>query len=276
MKIPRRYFWLLLVLIIGFSISGYFAYRNLYSTPEVFVEEVVVAPNEEKSLRWESNTPPPVPDGFKPPANCETMPQYTEFRGRLGAIVNTRSEFRRDNEKFAMAIDDFRKTFGFPLPIAVKSSKLDELGVVYANCQQTCKGTVNQVFASRVIGNRYLEVLGVDGKLKKVNLVKADLEVAILDEVNFKGIPFRSWPVPFLDGPFQIKDNIIYYGLDVGGLALEIKTSGEWRVVAKPTDATPLEFINPMDVPGCLSVENCFITKGDKPRKFKSPKACGP
>jgi hypothetical protein len=117
----------------------------------------------------------------------------------------------------------------------VTSEKLKKEGAVYNNCRSTCKGSVHEVFVSQIIGRRLVEVLTGDGTLKRLKLHDAGLEVASVDELNRKGVPFHSWLAPVSDNDWYIKGNDMYYSLDIEGLWLKINMLSRWEVVSKPS-----------------------------------------
>lgn len=271
-----RVFWIFFVLTLVLGASAFLAYEKIKTRPLLLTPDdsaVVVVPNDDDD---KLDPVPSASSNFVPldRKHCQEQTQYQEYKKKLGILVNTRSDFRRNDDKFAAAIDKFRRENGFPLPLGVKSRKLEAAKVVYNNCRRICHGAVNLVFVSRVLRDESVEVLSQSGKLTKVGLVRSDLEMAHFNELNNKGVPFRSWQAPMGDGPWFIKGQDLYTRLDIRGLALKMSTQGQWTIVAEPKDAIELKKVaEPLNVSGCTLEEDCFIAEGVN-RKFKAPKTC--
>jgi hypothetical protein len=212
--------------------------------------------------------------------NCKEQPEYRSMRTLLGTVVNKTLERRQNIKAFAKKIDNFREKSGLPIPLGLSAKNLARMGIVFDNCKTICHGNVNQVFVSRLIRGAEIEVLLKNGDLKTFRLHDSGLEIATIDQLNNRGVPFRSWRAPMSDGPWFIRDATLYYKLDVEGLSLGI-TSGKssWKVVVTPKNLDELKPVEPEKILGCNTHDQCLQTdakSGHGPRYFKAPHVCGP
>lgn len=267
MKI-KRLFWFAGILVIGLGLSAYYS-KKLKETLDPTPVVVVTAPA----------TKPAVVASAQPVAKdnklCEEQVEYKSWRRELGVQVNDHVTRQYKRNAFAMKIDKFRALHGIPLPLWVDAQEASKEKIVFNNCRPSCRGKVHSVFVSRVIDNKSVEVLNQKGKLIQIPLHKAGVEVLTIDELNKKGVPFRSWQVPVDSGPWYLKANNIYVGLDMEGVWLEVSEKGSWKVVLIDKAALKLNAVEPLNVAGCHRDENC-LSDFNKKRFFKVPQACSP
>lgn len=216
---------------------------------------------------------------------CIDQSEYREMHSQLGRLVNQEDLREHHVHEFLKAINEFRSKYGLPLPLGISSNKFESDQVVFNKCKSSCKGKVNQVFVSQLVDGRYLEVLTKDGGLKKLPIHDSGLEVATIDELNGKGVPFRSWNVPITDTDWYVLGNNIYYALDIEGLWLKVDLKSHWDVVTKPEGLKRLVSVEPQfKIEGCTEDDQCLQTEETKEgaggrtgaRHFKAPKACAP
>jgi hypothetical protein len=258
----------------------------------IFYSSKKIRENENSSIIIvdEPGTPPPLkpsPDFDKRApgspvqplkiANCVDQPEYLELRKLLGIEVNKTLEKRQKPEEFAKLIDDFRLKNGIPLPLGIASPGSNHLDIVFDNCKTTCHGKVFQVFVSNLLSQDQIELRSLDGTLKRQSLHASGLQTITIDQLDKKGVPFRSWIAPMSDGPWFILKTKLFLKLDISGLALEI-TAGEsrWRVVSMPREMGELKEVPPLKIPGCNLDEQCLQTGGlsKKVSFFKAPRVC--
>jgi hypothetical protein len=241
-----KFFWLFFVIAIVFGLSSYFSANKL------------------KALR--------TPQSVVSIPGCKVQPDFIQLKSELGKIVNVQELRERNVPQFLRLINDFRLKSGLPLPVLVSTAKLEKEKAVYNNCRSTCQGSVHEVFAVQVEKARNLQVLLADGSLKSLPLHESGLELASIDELNKKGIPFRSWLAPVSEGDWYISGNNLYYRMDIQGLWLKIDTASRWEVVANPPGTSRLNHVDePLSVPGCNLDEDCLESQG---RHFKAPRIC--
>jgi hypothetical protein len=229
--------------------------------------EVAVAP---PPLLPSVTQSPPLPEVKK---ECVMLPSYQEARSELGLIVNERELREKFRKKFAAKLEIQRKQKGLPLSLGVDATVAEKNGIVFNNCKPSCRGLVHQVFVSGIIKNKFVEVLGQDGKLKKLPLHASGLEILTIDELNKKGVPFRSWTVPMNNGPWFLKGKNIYVGLDIDGVWLKVTDKGQWSVVPTEKNVPRLIEVDPLKVLGCVNDDLCLTSLKEK-RNFKAPRAC--
>jgi hypothetical protein len=276
-----KLFWVLAVVAVIFAVSIYISsekIKKLETHNSDKIERVVVldvpTPGPEASP---ADTPVFTPKDSNRGVpmtipGCTVNSLFSKLKKDLGKVVNNRElrELKRDD--FLKEINDFRLQTGLPLPVSVANAKLLLEGAVFNNCRSTCRGSVHEVFVSRIDGTKYIEILQKDETLKKIPLHEAGVEMASIDELNKKGVPFRSWLAPVSDSDWSIKGNFLYFSLDIEGLWLQIDTSSKWEVVMDPGGLTKLESVDePLSVPGCNTDEQCL--KGAS-RHFKAPRIC--
>jgi len=272
-----RVFWILFAVALIFVGSAYFAKKRidvLKSTPDQKVvvidvpspePTVPIAGNSMKSYERDSKVGP------SEIAGCVIQDEFRKMKSDLGKLVNSDID-QHHNPAFPALIDQFRLKNGIPLPVSMGSDKLSKANVVHNNCRSTCNGSVREVFVSQVLKGQLIEVLQSDGTLKKLPLHESGLELASVDELNKKGVPFRSWLAPVSANDWYIKGNDLYYSLDIAGLWLKIDPSSRWEVIDTPEDLTKLKSVEePLKIPGCNNEENCFESGT---RHFKAPRIC--
>lgn len=268
MKLKTFYIWAV-VFAVAISFSAWFAYKNIYQKPDsVNAPTVVVeAPPAEPAV---------VATPFinnNPQMTCDEQPEYKQWRRELARIVNDRHTRQNKKKEFLAKLEKWRKAHGIPVSLGVDSAQAINQQIVFNNCRPSCNGKVHQVFVSQVIQNKTIEVLNKKGKLAKVPLRTSGLEVLTIDELNKKGIPFRSWFMPIDDGSLFIKGNDLYLTLDVEDVWLKVSAKGQWSLSLSDKKAQKLEKVDPLTVPGCVADEGCYVT-ADKKRAFKVPIYC--
>ncbi len=207
--------------------------------------------------------------------NCVANPNFKKYHNELGSIVNDSDLRHHHIPDFIASINEFRRTYGLPVPMNVISKNFDSLDVVYENCRFSCKGAVHQVFISDIIENKMARVLVKDGTLKDIPLHDSGIEATVVDELDKKGVPFRSWKVPATDGPWFVMGSSFYFKLDMENAFLQITKSGNWHVVSAPVGAAKLELVEPAhSIVGCQPDENCYKSLGAGTRHFRAPKLC--
>jgi len=270
-----RLVWVLGFIALLLAVSVYFSKKKIDEKENAPVAKIVI----------DSPSPEPIVDkdpkkntederqrnGPLEIKGCTIQSEFTGMKATLGRIVNSDFDQHR-NAEFSKLVDQFRLKSGLPLPISIGSGKLNRENVVYNNCRSTCNGSVREVFVSQVINGRFIEVLDKNGSLKKLPLHESGLELASVDELNKKGIPFRSWLAPVSANDWYVKDDDLYYSLDISGLWLKIDPSSNWEVIDTPSDLTKLKNIDePLRIPGCNQDESCFESGT---RHFKAPRIC--
>jgi len=273
-----RLFWVLFAVALVFGVSIYISSQK--------IKELKSEKNPEKIVVIDVPTPPPdaapavvskssrITEPTEPMTipGCQVSPQFLQLKKDLGMIVNNRELRELKRSEFLKDINDFRLQTGLPLPVSVATAKLVLEGAVFNNCRATCHGSVHEVFVSRIDGTKYIEVLQKDKTLKKIPLHEGGVEMASIDELNKKGIPFRSWLAPVSESDWYIKDNFLYYSLDIEGLWLQIDNLSRWEVVVDPQGLTKLTTVTePLSVPGCNNDEECLEGAS---RHFKAPRIC--
>ncbi len=270
-------FWILFAVAIIFAGSIYFAKKRIEDIKAGPDQRVVVIdspspePNPENSAGRRNGVGADALKGPSEIAGCVIQGEFKKMKAELGKIVNSDVD-QHHKPAFPGLIDKFRLTNGIPLPIAVGGDKLNQENVVHNNCRSTCNGSVREVFVSQVIGGRSIQVLQKDGTLKKLPLHESGLELASVDELNKKGVPFRSWLAPVSANDWYIKGSDLYYSLDISGLWLKIDPASHWEVIDTPADLNKLKAVEELlKIPGCNNDENCFESGG---RHFKAPRIC--
>jgi hypothetical protein len=271
---PLRSLWITLGLCGILVLSVYFSDKKRKELATGQPPTVVVDAVPPAAIMAQPGGMPPNSMPTPPATPCKELEKYGQVRSELGTIVNKRFMREHETAKWVALIDEFRRTKGLPLAMGVTSANLEKEGVVYNNCKPSCRGAVHQVFVSRIINGRFAEVLTNNGTLKKISLEDGGIAATTIDELNKKGIPFRSWIVPMADGPWFILGNNIYYKLDIEGLYLRISSGGEWKIVSPPLGAARLFPIAPPKVVGCDMGLGCFTTQDKTVRRFKAPLAC--
>jgi hypothetical protein len=271
-----RVFWILFAVAVIFAGSIYFAKKRIETLRASQEQRVVVidSPSPEPSVAKTNDSGAKNTDDLKGPsetAGCAIQAEFKKLKSELGKIVNSDID-QHHNPAFPALIDKFRLTNGIPLPISVGNDKLNQENLVHNNCRSTCNGSVREVFVSQVVGGRSIQVLQKNGTLKKLPLHESGLELASVDELNKKGVPFRSWLAPVSANDWYIKGNDLYYSLDISGLWLKIDPTSHWEVIDTPADLTKLKAVDePLKIPGCNNDEHCFESDG---RHFKAPRIC--
>lgn len=274
MKVIRA-FWILFAVAVIFAGSIYFAKKRIEDLRASQDQKVVVidSPSPEPSAQTQNAAKNSEVDTKGPSETfgCVIQGEFKKLKSELGKIVNSDID-QHHNPTFPGLIDKFRLTNGIPLPVSIGSDKLDKENLVYNNCRSTCNGSVREVFVSQVLNARSIEVLQKNGNLKKLPLHESGLELASVDELNKKGVPFRSWLAPVSANDWYIKGNDLYYSLDISGLWLKIDPTSHWEVIDTPEDLTKLKAVEePLKVAGCNNDEHCFESNG---RHFKAPRIC--
>jgi hypothetical protein len=259
---------------ILFAVSIYFSSKKLRESKFEKEKVIVVdAPTPEPSapLPQKRAATNEGDDSISPSSirGCKGDPIFKSLRQDLGKIIN---DGKNRDDTFLQIINQFSQKRGLPLPISVDSKKFKKDNIVMNECRPTCQGNVFQIFVTQIIKSRSIEVLTQDGSFKKLPLHDSGLEVASIDELNVKGIPFRSWLAPVSDSDWYIKDTDLYYSLDIPELWLKINPRSQWEVVRRPKDLLKLQKVDePLKVPGCNSEEQCLEGGG---RHFKAPQLC--
>jgi hypothetical protein len=231
---------------------------------------VVDAPKESPTPLVENPTPEPKPK------TCSTQREYLEIHHELGLLVNKNHEIReKQKARFLGLVNNFRSKFGLPFPLAVTSGRAEEQNVVYNNCKSACKGTVNIVFVARVVGNKQIEVLTKSGSLEKLPLHDSGIDIATVNEISGKGIPFRTWRAPAFS-EFYVEGTNLYSPMDIEGLWLRIDSKSNWQVVSNPPGLAKLQSVEPAaKIAGCHPDEHCFeAVSGKSKRHFVAPIYC--
>ena len=166
--------------------------------------------------------------------------------------------------------------------MVVDSAKMALEGVVYNNCHPSCKGNVDQVFITRLINGRNIEVLTRTGDLKVFPIHESGIEGVTVDELNAKGVPFRSWVMPVAGSGWYLAENYLYTPLDIEGVSLRADAGGHWDFVPTPKNSVKLEEIEPaVKFAGCSPEDHCFVSAASdlnpaSIRHFKAPRVCEP
>jgi len=204
-------------------------------------------------------------------SRCKEPDLYKTLREELGAIVNTR--YLRDRPKmFVNAIEEFRNHKGLPLPVGINLDKFKSFDLVYS-CKQACPGSVHLVFVSQVKKQQFIEAYTASGKFKQLPIDDSGIELATIDELDSKGVPFQTWRTPMIDGPWYVRGKELFYQTDMEGLWLKIAVKGEWSVVSNPAAIEKLQGAQPLTVIGCGRDEHCLTALNGK-RRFKASKVC--
>lgn len=277
----RRSLWVGLTLIIILAVGAYFVGRHL-SKPEpkkitsqpqskgggITLHDAVVVVGQNKMPTWK------VPDsGNKTKAanvsqRCREDSQYKTHRRDLGILINRRDRGAGQYKKLAKAIDNFRNLKGIFVPLGINQEAAKSQDWVFSQCLTLCRKNVRQVMVKDARGGR-LQILTKKGR----HIAGGDnVQTALVDELNNKGLPFRSWKVPMVDGRFFVKGVYLYYALDIPMLWLRMSPKGSWNVVKMESGAKELKEVKkPLEVNGCSLEENCFKAGN---RRFKSTKVC--
>ncbi|MCC6277563.1 MAG: hypothetical protein IT289_06590 [Oligoflexia bacterium] len=205
-------------------------------------------------------------------AACESSPRYVTLRQELGEIVNRISS--KDASKKIKALEEFRLTRGLPIPVGISMTELKGQKLVFS-CRPACGEMVHLMFVSDIDGTEQLKVLAENGELRSLHRSRDGVELLILDELNKKGVPFKSWILPMADGPFFLLEDAIHYPLDVFGYSLESSERGRWRVVKANPLARPLTPVDAAQIRGCDVGSRCWVVQqGKNTRYFKSARVC--
>ncbi len=262
----------LILLVALLVMSAFYAKKmkkELTATPAPSVVVVAVPPTQPAVVVAPS--PDPVI-----PKTCQPQKEYMTFRKDLGTTVNDHLLRQGNRKQFALTVQEWRKKNGLPLSLMIDPSFADQNQIVYNNCKSTCQGRIHQVFASQIEGGKSISILTTNGKLKKFKLHHSGLEVLTLNEVNKKGVPFKSWALPMDDGPWFISGNDIFKSLDIEGVWLKVTTKGTWSIVPIPKGKQPPRLIPTESLPvaGCAQDDLCLTVKSQK-RFFRAPQVCG-
>jgi hypothetical protein len=251
-QLKTFYIWASL-LIIAIGLSAWFAYKNLHqkennSTANIVVEAQPAEPAVVAAPYINNN----------PQNTCDEQPEYKKWKRELAKIVNNR--YTRQNQKklFLNKLEKWRKSYGLPFSVGIDAGQAVAHQIVFNNCRPAFNGKVHQVFVSQVLGNKSIQVLGKDGKLKEFPLRTSGFEVVTVDELNKKGIPFRSWFVPFDEGMWLVKGNDLYLSFDIEDVWLKISSKGQWSLATTDKKALKLEKVDPLTIPGCVAEDQCF------------------
>jgi hypothetical protein len=273
---------------LGLLISAYFAEKRLNSrsgstevividpktTPVLPAGPNGIAPQDAQPGQPQVLGSPSAPDLKLDPSQpaCKPAPEYTALRREIGVLVNS-YERRNEPKKFIKLLEEFRLGHGLPVPVGLSLDQPAASEVIFDRCQRLCRETVFMAFVSRVEGGPSA-LVSTNSGLKSMRLEDSGLRLLTLDELNKKGVPFRSWVLPFSDGPFMVAGLFVYFPLDIFELWLKVDPKGQWSVGPLPKHALKLESVEAPMVTGCKPGENCFAAGEKKPRYFKSIRIC--
>ncbi|MBK9294113.1 MAG: hypothetical protein IPM57_06650 [Oligoflexia bacterium] len=260
LKFKTFYFWIIIFILL-LSTSAWFAYKNIYQKKQVSITPVVVdVPASEPAV---------VATPFvnnNPQLTCDEQPEYKKWRRELGRIVNDRYIRQNKKKKFLNDLEKWRKKYGIPLSIGVDAAEALNKQIVFNNCRPAFSGKVHQVFLSELMSNKAAILLNKKGKLQKFAIPTSGLRIVTIDELNKKGVPFRSWFLPVDEGMFYIKGNDLFLSLDIEDVWLKVSSKGKWSLSLSDKKAIKLEKVDPLTVTGCIVEEECFKAKD---RSFK-------
>jgi hypothetical protein len=261
----KRGFYITLIAALVTAVSAFYAYKRLQIGPGQ-------SPNNPIQIgREPAPQLPVVVEAAQKDLVCKQSASFASYRNRLGEIINKSS----DTPKIKM-LEEFKKNFGLPIPVGISQEQLKNHDLVFS-CKPACGEKVHLMFVSNITAGKQegLTALTESGKRVKLRRSIDGVELAIIDELSIKGVPFKSWVVPMASGPWSIIDNDIYYGLDFFGYSLKIKPGSGWELAKNPQKASVFEKLPPAAIAGCSVNDLCWKAQAGKiTRYFKSPRVC--